>query len=161
MDRSAHVTTEPSTQAIDAVVEALWPARGAASRVLIGPGVEASSYEGPGEPTRERDLAKAIRDGAATVVIVRKLSPALLRALRTTPPPLVVLTGDGLELEDRSEVHALGRYVLGPGAVLRTGDLATRTPARAIACAHNGEELEGEWRDARTTRIDAGVASRR
>jgi len=74
---------------------------------------------------------------------LRKLSPALVRALRTTPPPLVVLTGDGHELEDRAEIPALGRYVLGPGAVLRTGDLAIRTPARAIACAHNGDELEG------------------
>lgn len=125
------------------VVESLWPARGAHNRVLIGPGVEEARYQGPGEPTRERELAKAIRDAAVAVVVVRKLSPTLLRALRTTPPALLVLTGDGHELEDPSTLPTLGTFVLGPAAVLRVGDLASRNTARALACAHSADELEG------------------
>lgn len=125
------------------VVESLWPARGAPNRVLIGPGVEESHYAGPGEPTRERELAKAIRDGLVAVVVLRKVSPPLLRALRTTPPALLVVTGDGHELEDPAALPALATFVLGPGAVLRVGDLASRTSARALACAHSADELEG------------------
>lgn len=137
MDAGARVS------AISAIVEALWPARGAPGRVLLGPGVEAPHYDGPGEPAKERDLGKAIRDATVAVVVLRKLSPTLLRALRATPPPLLVLTGDAHELEHPEDLSALAQCVLGPRAVLRVGDLASRNSARAIACAHTAEELEG------------------
>ncbi|MBV1859772.1 MAG: acetate--CoA ligase family protein, partial [Nannocystaceae bacterium] len=132
-----------AARARTAVVESLWPARGAPNRVLIGPGVEERSYAGPGETTRERELAKAIRDGSVEIVVLRKVSPPLLRALRTTPPALLVLTGDGHELEDAAALPTLAVFVLGPRAVLRVGDLASRNTARALACAHSAEELEG------------------
>ncbi len=129
--------------AVAAIVEALWPARGAPGRVLLGPGVEPAHYDGPGEPAKERDVAKAVRDGTVTVLVLRKLTPALLRALRGSPPPLLVLTGDAHELEQPADLRTLARCVLGPRAVLRVGDLASRASARAIACAHTAEELEG------------------
>ncbi len=140
---------ELSADAATKIVEALWPVRGAPGRVFVGPGV--GEYEGPGEATKERDIGKAIRDGLAVVVVLRKLSPALVRALRAAPPPLLVITGDGLDLEEAGDsVHPdpqglarLGQLVLGPGAVLRVSDLAPRSSARAIACAHSADELEG------------------
>jgi len=137
------VDEQPGVTATDTIVEALWPARGAPPRVLIGPGVEEAHYSGPGEPYRERELAKALRDGTATVVVLRKVSPTLLRALRTHPPALLVLTGDGHELDDPAALASLATHVLGPRAVLRVQDLATRATARAIACGHSAEELEG------------------
>lgn len=132
-----------ATGAVAAIVEALWPARGSTRGVLLGPGVDAPAYEGPGVVLRERELAKAIRDGDASVVVLRKVSPTLLRALRGAPPPLLVMLGDARELEQPSDLQALGTFVLGPRAVLRVGDLASRTHARALACAHTPEELEG------------------
>lgn len=135
MDERSDLTT--------AVVDALWPTRGAPSRVVLGTDVEPGCYAGPGEVARDRELAKAIRDGSVTVVVLRKLSPTLLRALRTTPPPMLVLTGDGHELDEPGELSRLATFVLGSGAVLRVRDLASRNTARAVACGHNPEELEG------------------
>ncbi len=126
------------------IVEALWPARGAAPRVLLtAAAADDGRYSGPGSSLKDRDLAKAIkeRDGALVLVAVRP-SPTLLRALRGTPVDLLVLLGDGDDLSpaDRS---ALATHVLGPNAVLHVEDLGTRTPGRAVACAHAPDELEG------------------
>ncbi len=133
----------PEAAAAGRIVEALWPARGAAGRVLLGPGVDADPrYEGPGEPVKDRDIAKAIRDRVVGVVVLRRLSPTLLRALRSEPIDLLVLTGDDDELS-AAELGALARHVLGPRAVLRVGELSGRAPGRTIACAHAADELEG------------------
>ncbi len=149
---------DETSRARNVIVESLWPARGAPNRVFIGPGVEGDGYEGPGEPTRERELAKAIRDGIAGVVILRKLSPPLLRALRTTPPALLVVTGDGHEVEDLATVPALATFVLGPCAVLRVGDLASRNTPCALACAHSADELEGIRRALRPRALPLSLA---
>ena len=77
------------------------------------------------------------------MVVLRKLSPTLLRALRSSPPALLVLLGDVHELDNPAALDDLATMVLGPHAVLRVGDLAGRAPTRALAVAHNAEELEG------------------
>ncbi|MEM6294774.1 MAG: hypothetical protein AAGA54_26100 [Myxococcota bacterium] len=126
------------------IVEALWPARGAASRVLLTTAAaDHGGYSGPGTALKDRDLAKVIkeREGGVVVVGVRP-SPTLLRALRGTPVDLLVLLGTGDDLSP-AERTALAAHVLGPAAVLRIEDLGSRTPGRAVACAHAPDELEG------------------
>jgi hypothetical protein len=109
---------------------------------MVGPGVDESSYSGPGEHAKDRELAKAVKDGKAAVVVVRKTSPTLLRALRDSPPALLVLTGEA-NAEDLDDLRQLeDTWVLGPSAVVRVQPPQKRDGGHFI-CAHSRGELEG------------------
>lgn len=86
----------------------------------------------------ERDLPKRLRAGPIPAVLVlAKLSPTIVRALRAHPPDLLVLTGPAT-VERWAELQEIeGLHVLGPNAVLRQGD------GDVVACGPTPGELEG------------------
>lgn len=88
-------------------------------------------------------LGRAVREAGEQVGIVaaRACDPALLRALRDRPPPLLVLIGR----VEPALVDELGRgrgRVLGPEAVLRVGPASGERGATPIACAAHRKQLE-------------------
>ena len=120
---------------------ALLLAKGARSSVALGPGVVVDgddAFTGRGTAYDERELAKRIEGRQPpAVVVVRKPSPTLVRALRKRPPALVVVLGDAAPPEIE------GALVLGPRAVLRIDEKSARSDGAVIVCAHAADELEG------------------
>lgn len=103
----------------------------------------------------DRELPAVLGKVAPRVLVLHRVSTTVLRALRSHPVPLVVLTADADALEAAgargdgprrvgSRVDALaalpGVTLLGPGARLRRGD------GQALLCAAEAGELEGLWR---------------
>ena len=131
----------------DAILSALLskPTRATRSSILV-----ASSAIGEerwpadhGTEVPDRELPKRLKTEskssktAPKIVVIGRLSPTLLRALRASPPPLIVVTGeadpeDVASLDDGDRVRALG-----PHAVVRLGDGDT------VACATGADELTG------------------
>ena len=98
----------------------------------------------------DRQLAAAVREREATVVLAHRLSATLQRALASHPVPLLVLTG-ALDDAHREALAALegpgGTTLLGPRARLRFGE------GSALLCAPEAGELEGLWRSLRGARL--------
>jgi hypothetical protein len=87
---------------------------------------------------KERDLVDAIRRGKPPdVVVVARASPTLVRALRESPPALLVVC-DAIAQDEHATLAAIpGLLVLGGAAALRLGG------GKIVACAHGREELAG------------------
>ncbi|MFV8756629.1 acetate--CoA ligase family protein [Nannocystaceae bacterium ST9] len=114
-------------------------------RLWIGHEVADTSIElAGGTRIAEQGLARALREarGTARVVIVSRVDPSVIRALREHPPSLLILTGpaDPDTLADLGSIA--GMLLLGPSAALwlgpRIGEQGERT---ALACAAERAEL--------------------
>ncbi len=140
MGNGARVSEETASRALAALLPRTQTGA-ARSAVALGPGVVVDgdrSFVGRGTAFDERELAKRIEGRQPpTVVVLRKTSSTLVRALRKRPPALLVVLGDVAlpELPDT--------LVLGPRAVLRVDEKAARADNCTIACAHAADELEG------------------
>jgi len=111
--------------------------------IALAPGVDAESpgraWQAAGQPFRERDLANLLRKGTPpAIVVVAEASPTLARALRESPPPLLVWLGDAPDPALQRDLSARSLW-LGPGATLHCGG----QPDRFIAVGHCAQELEG------------------
>jgi hypothetical protein len=87
----------------------------------------------------ERELPMALRSGAR-VLLMHRVPLTLVRALRSHPVPLVVLTADAEASRADALAEVPGVTVLGPNARLRRGH------GQALLCAADPAELEGLWR---------------
>jgi acetyltransferase len=128
---------------VNDAIAALLAKPGRAKRVLVAQSAAASPHvHWPGHvAVADRDLAKTIRDRKtpAAVVVVSKLNATLIRALRTSPPALVVITGEAADGDVQKLTEVGGDdpvRVLGPHAGIRVGDGPT------VLCATNALELE-------------------
>lgn len=86
---------------------------------------------------QERDVAQALRDPGVRVLVMHRVPLPLVRALRTHPVPLVVLTGSAEDSRAEALAAVPGVTVLGPDARLR------RDGGAALLCAADPAELEG------------------
>ncbi|MBL4688084.1 MAG: acetate--CoA ligase family protein, partial [Nannocystaceae bacterium] len=141
MESSARVTSDAALLALLSK-----PTRASRSSVLITASA-ADSERWPnahGTVVPDRDLPKLLKTMASgptgkgpQIVVTHRLSPTILRALRTRPPPLLVVTGPADD-EDVQSLATLGSTrVLGPLATLRVGD------GDVVACATSDDELTG------------------
>lgn len=88
----------------------------------------------------ERELAGLLGKAAPQVLVLHRVTLTVIRALRSHPVPLVVLTADA-EGSRVDTIAALpGVTVLGPEARIRRGE------GQAILCAAEPGELAGLWR---------------
>lgn len=110
-----------------------------------------------GTDTPDRDLPRAVKELAArrrgpTVVVTGKLSPTLLRALRTHPPALVVVTADVDDAVVQSLDALPETQAIGPRALLRRGD------GTQLACGASDDELRGLLRALGMDTVALGLA---
>ncbi len=127
----------------------------AASVVATAASLEASGWpERLAHVVEDRDLPHALREGAVRVLIMHRVPLTLVRALRSHPVPLVVLSGNEEESRAAALASLPGVTVLGPHARLRRGDGA------AILCAADAAELEGLWRAMGGARLAASPTPR-
>ncbi|MEM6993749.1 MAG: acetate--CoA ligase family protein [Myxococcota bacterium] len=121
------------------------PTRASRSSILVANSAADGQHWPPDTATivSDRELPKRIKDKAAKaprIVVTGRLSPTLLRAIRTRPPSLLVVAG-AAEAADIASLQTLeGMAVLGPEATVQLGRGET------IACATSREELTGLFR---------------
>ncbi|MCH9681379.1 MAG: acetate--CoA ligase family protein [Deltaproteobacteria bacterium] len=103
--------------------------------------VEASGWPADeGHVVPDRAVVSALRQSEAQVLLVHRVSMTLLRALRSRPVTLVVLTADAEPSRCQEVGSIAGIHVLGPAARVRRGTGST------LCCAAEPGELEGLWR---------------
>lgn len=105
--------------------------------------------EGRALSSGDRELAKVVREGTWPVVIVHKLGAALMRAIESAPPALLVITDEDFDDDAQpGELAALGVKVLGPRAQLHVDDAG-----QGLICGANADQLRGLVRAADSPRM--------
>jgi len=116
--------------------------RAARSSILVAATADEAWANDRGTVVPDRDLPRRIKTPEdpkkpAAIVVLGRLSPTLLRALRAKPPALVVVTGDA-NIVAIASLDALPKTrALGPHARLRVG------AGNTVACADHHGELAG------------------
>lgn len=104
--------------------------------VLAGPGVSRETFDCPAATSvEERELGRALKAGV-DVLALAKVTPTSLRALRETPPTILVVTAEP-NASTRALLDLRRTLVLGPRARLRVGR------GNVVACAPTRGELDG------------------